>query len=140
MLSRGTISGLRWSDIDFDERTVDVQTKTRRLDLPLADGVLNIIRRQPRSHETVFPFWEARSEEMIDAGVWFHDLRSYFGDIAVKADLPKYVYQLLRGDAAGTLAEQYINRNSLIAETNKVFEQLQKMMRVNGLSDKVEGV
>ena len=66
ILYKGKGTGLRWDQIDWEEKTVHVDTKSRELDLPLADGVLAIIDRQPRVHECVFPFCEARSDEMKD--------------------------------------------------------------------------
>ena len=90
--------------------------------------MLEIINRQPRYTEFVFPFWEARTEEMFEAGVWFHDTREYFGTIAAKAGLRKYVYDLLRGDAAGTIAEQYLTPDELHEQAQRVNDFLFELL------------
>lgn len=87
-LRQGEIMGLRWIDLDETKRTITVRQRkhpTRKHDdvVPLLGVAFDIVMRQPRIDELVFPFnqdsvaaaWERAKGDCKLADIRFHDLR-----------------------------------------------------------------
>jgi len=127
-VSENTAS-LRWDQIDLEARTMFCRTKTYHGLLPLSEGALELINRQARTSEYVFPIWEARTPEMIEAGVRFHDTREYFGQLAAETSEDFWAYSLLRGDSARSEAAKYPDRSKLHRVADRVNAFLKLRLR-----------
>ena len=110
-LRRGEAAGLRFSDIDFKEKTLTVtDTKNHRPHtLPLSDYLLTLLetRHKEAAGELVFPgrnkdgyIQEARKQmakvtEQSGVSFTLHDLRRTFITIAESIDIPGYALKQL---------------------------------------------
>jgi len=87
-LRQGEIMGLRWIDLDEKKRTIIVRQRkhpSRKHDdvVPLLGVAFDIVMRQPRIDELVFPFkqnsvasaWERARDDCNIADITFHDFR-----------------------------------------------------------------
>jgi integrase len=116
-LRRKEAAGLRWTEIDFDRKQINLpiaRVKTRSaLALPMTDFVADLLiaRRQLGDADYVFPSRESH----INGDAWtktlrkktglqfsIHDLRRTFATVAESTDIPWLALKALLNHSAGT--------------------------------------
>jgi integrase len=124
-LRRKEAGGLRWSEVDFDNRIIRLsasRVKTRNaVDLPMTDVVADLLitRRQLGDAEFVFP---SRAEGHIKGDSWtkvlckktgltfsIHDLRRTYATVAESCDIPFLALKALLNHASGSgITQSYV--------------------------------
>ena len=138
-LRRQEAARLRWSDVDFQSRTLTALDTKNRQDhvLPLSNFLLELLarRRSEVTTEFVFP-GDGKSGHLVEprkqrlkaaaaSGVPFtlHDLRRTFTTVAESLDIPAYALKrLLNHKMAADVTAGYI-----VADVERLREPMQKI-------------
>ena len=123
-LRRGEGAGLRWRDIDFDERTLIARNTKNGTDhrLPLTNSIITILkRRKAQAEGSVYVFPSSKGGHVQDplfiaklvekqSGIAFrpHDLRRTFATLASKMANFAVVKTLLNHSSGGDVTLGYI--------------------------------
>jgi integrase len=123
-MRRKEAAGLRWSEVDFDNRIIrlpSARVKTRNaVDLPMVDVVFNLLvaRRQLGDAEFVFPSresfirgdqWSKTLKQKTGLVFNLHDLRRTYATIAESCDIPFMALKALLNHAAGNgITQSYV--------------------------------
>jgi integrase len=115
-LRRDEIGGLRWSEIDFDKRVINIpgsRMKNHRPHcIPLTDAAITILRSRPRVRECVFGLngigysgWsqaKLRIDEAAQIAPWtFHDLRRTAATRMAELGVMPHVVEAVLGHVSG---------------------------------------
>jgi len=121
---RGELVKLRWSDLDVESRTIMVrdrkhprQKKGNNEVIPLVGASLDIIMRQPRTGDLVFPYnvytlsyWFTRScKELGIVDLHFHDMRHEATSALFEAGLDIAEVATVTGHKSWTNLKRYTN-------------------------------
>lgn len=128
-LRRGEILGLKWSDINFDKKTIDIQrqytkfgiseylkTKSSRRKILVCDTLIDILKWHKKQSEVLneYVFWDKENilslkklrtefKKLLKicglADMRFHDTRGTFVDISLSAGVPMKLIQQSVGHA-----------------------------------------
>lgn len=138
-LRRNEAANLKWSDVDFDAKTIFVKDTKNRVPhmLPITPQIEKILKSRPRGigNDLVFP--SKRAGQAIkdvradldkikqDSGVEFvvHDLRRSFITIAESLDIPYYAIKRLANHKDST----DVTVGYIVANVERLREPMQKI-------------
>jgi len=154
-MRRKEAAGLRWSEVDFDNRVIRlpaVRVKTRSaVDLPMTDIVADLLiaRRQLGDADYVFPSREGH----IDGDAWtktlrkktglkfsIHDLRRTYATIAESCDIPFLALKALLNHSAGSgITQKYVamSPERLRGPAQQVSDRMRNLCGIVGPSGNV---